>query len=401
MLGRLAAVVGRGDPQVVAGDADAAGQPAVLDVGPVIDAGVPGVGRLAEEGGLAGLALPLGHLGGDEQGGDQAPEGVGVVAALVLPALLLGRGAAADDVGGRLADHGPAGGELGVVQGALAVEQVGQQGRHRRLAELDARPEGLAAGPHVLGPVAIVLLRVAEEAEGAAGLVAGPGRQQPAGDLGQVSRPDHVIAPPAGALPLVAEGRAPGDREAGDDRARDRLALVDAQDHRAGPVQVAPPGLGLLQGEQRPLPGLPVADVLGDEGVEVIPDAGQGAVAGLAGVDAEAQGQDELPPGGAEIHLAGQEHVAARGEVVAAGHPAVPHHVAAAVAHGADVAGRAGRPIGRGGQGQRRHRPSRRRASSGPCGARPTRRRRRPCAGRGGGSRSHRGDNPPATLAGA
>ena len=88
----------------------------------------------------AGLALVVGQVGGDQQGGDHGREGERGVAPLVLPAVLLGRRAAPDDVARRPA--GPSASTargLGAVSTPVAAEQVEEQDGQGRLARAGCR----------------------------------------------------------------------------------------------------------------------------------------------------------------------------------------------------------------------------------------------------------------------
>ncbi len=108
-------------------------------------------------------------------------------------------------------------GDRDVVQRGTVVQHRGQQHRKRRLVELDALPERIAAEPLVLEPVAVLLLGGDEIAQHVARAVVGFHGDEGAGGLDQVARPDEMIAAAAFA------GVAPRHRQA-----RHRCAAIGA-----------------------------------------------------------------------------------------------------------------------------------------------------------------------------
>ena len=202
--------------------------------------------------------------------------------------------------------------------------------------------------------MAVAVLGGPEIAEDAERVGLRPRRQQAAGDLHQVAGPDDVVADRPDLL--VGPRLAPGGREAGDDGPGEALVLVGPEDRGAGAEEVAAARPVQLRRGQGPLPVPPLAGVFLPDRVEVVQQAGPGAVPGLGGGGPEAQGLDEHAARGDEVHLADQGHVAVLGPLVGPDQPAVASEVAQAVGP-ADEAGGGVRPGDRACQGQDVARP--------------------------------------------
>jgi hypothetical protein len=153
--------------------------------------------------------------------------------------------------------------------------------------------------PHVLRPVSIGFLGGLEIMQHAEGVVFSARRQQSAGTLDQIARPDQVVT----AEIFVALVEAPGNGKAGDDSAEEVLGFVRAQNRHAGPIQVFFPRL-LVELLESALPILPVEDVIVAGGFVRREQGRDDLLAGLRPDSAEAEGENELAVAGGQVNFA-------------------------------------------------------------------------------------------------
>src|SRR5207244_4655401 len=113
------------------------------------------------------------------------------VAAVLLPSILLGDGTVAQNEPRRLADHRP---QVEIRLLSFASHQLGEQDRQRHLVELHAAPVRRPVEPHVLPPRAVRLLRAPEVAQRTPREMRMASREEAAGALDEIARPDEVIA---------------------------------------------------------------------------------------------------------------------------------------------------------------------------------------------------------------
>ena len=328
----------RGDTDVVARHAGDAAQVRVAGKGPLLDLFVPAIRRLAQVGGVVAASSGVEQVGGGQQCGDLDGEGEGAVAGILLPAVLRRGGAVHQHETGGAGDHAQIPVEAAVAEVAVAVEHLGEQDRKGDLVHLHAAPVGPSVEPHVLRPAARGGLGLAEVVEDVKRLARVADGEEPAGGLDQVARPDQVIA----AEVAVALGEAPGDRQAGDDRAGAVDRPVRGEHRRGGAVGR---GIGAVAVE-RVQPRLP-ASPTGDIGVPGAVEAGVEARAGaLGGFDfglAEGEGEDGAGLVVTDVDLAHERDVATIGAGVARGDLAGPGELLPAVG-AADEPGRGRAP---------------------------------------------------------
>ena len=207
-------------------------------------------------------------------------------------------------------------------QRAAAHRKVEEQHRQRDFVHLDAGPVGRPVQPHVLGPVAIGVLRDLQEAQDAPRVVLGAGRQETAGGLDEVAGPDEVIA----AQVVIALVEAPGDREAGDYAAAKVLGFVDAQ-HGGAEVNQRMNSVRRCRRRSRTMPSIPIVQILRPGAVKASEEARQGVLTGRSGRCTKAQSEDELGRR-PEVDLPRQRHVAVRRPLVRRLQPPVgPQHL--------------------------------------------------------------------------
>ena len=238
----------RRDAHVIAGHADLAREPRVGDIDPVLDLLVPGIRGVAQEVRDAVDVAGLREIGGGQQRGDLHGQRERRVAGILLPAVLAGPRTVADDEARRARDHRPERRQHRPGDRALAPGHVQQQHRERAFVELDAVPVGRAVQPAVLRPAAVVLLHRTQVAHHAQHLVVCAAGEEGARGLRQVARPDQMVA----AQVVVALAAAPGDRQAGDQAARERRAFVAAQHRGADAVDVVPVHLAVQRAQAAP-----------------------------------------------------------------------------------------------------------------------------------------------------
>src|ERR1019366_7042624 len=135
-------------------------------------------------------------------------------------------------------------------------------------------------------------------------VVVSAGCQQSASILDQIARPDEMVP----AQILVALVEAPGNGEAGDDAAEEVLGFVRAQNRRAGPVQIFFPRL-LVEFLQRPLPVLPVKDVIFVDCFIRSEQGREGLLTGFRPDSAKAECEDEFAVAGDQVYFGGQRDV--------------------------------------------------------------------------------------------
>src|SRR5439155_5273478 len=159
-----------------------------------------------------------------------------------------------------------------------------------RLVELDALPVWRTAEPLVLVPVAVFGLRRDQITQRVARLLLGAERQQRAGALHEIARPDEMVA-----AALVA-GVAPGHAEARHHRAGIGLVEMrpqhDRRDdrllaNRVGQVEHRRAALGAAR-----LPALPIGDLLLQDVAEGLDEARYCQGRRRLGAAAEAERQD-------------------------------------------------------------------------------------------------------------
>ena len=185
---------------------------------PVFERRVPGVGGFAQIRRDARVSVPVGVVGRDEERGDLGGERERRIARVFFPAILRADGTMAHKAGGA-PNRSASIVALTRLQRATARRQVDEQHGQCDFVHLNTGPVGRAVQPHVLGPVAIGLLRDLQEAQDPPGVVVGAGRQETAGGLCEIARPDEVIT----AQVVVALGETPWDREAGNHAAAEVL----------------------------------------------------------------------------------------------------------------------------------------------------------------------------------
>src|ERR1039458_5793044 len=174
----------------------------------------------------------------------------------------------------------------------------------RRSRPFASRSNTTPIQPHVLRPVSIGFLGGFEVMQHTQRIVVSARRQQSAGTLDQVARPDKVVTTEV----FVALVEAPRNREAGDDASQEVFGFVRAQNHHAGPVQIFFPRL-LVELLQCPLPVLPVKDVV-FAGLFVRREQGrEGLLTGFRPDSAKAEGEDELAVTGGQVDFGGQRDV--------------------------------------------------------------------------------------------
>ena len=232
---------------------------------------------------------------------------------------------------------------------AAAADHVGEQDGEGAFVHLHTAPIGHAIQPDILRPVAIRLLYGAEIAEHGLGLVIGARRQQAAGILDEIARPDEVIA----AEILIALVEAPGNGEAGDDRARHRIGLVGGEHDSAGAVGIdvgAP--LRMVERHERALPVAPALHIGAAQFLEAFLQAAHGTEAGFLRPSAEAQRHQHLAIAGGKVDLGAERDIAGLGAAVALFQLAVAAELLPAIG-GADIADRTRLPRHRAGERQR------------------------------------------------
>ena len=139
--------------------------------------------------------------------------------------------------------------------------------------------------------------------------------QETAGGFGQVAGPGQVIA----AQVVIAFGKTPGNRQAGNNAPGESFGLMRAQHGRADAAQIWLLLAHRLQGRKRILPGLPGLDVACFGDLKAVLQAGQNPVAGLVGRTAKTQRQHKLAVRGSQLYLASQGDVAIVSPIVAPG----------------------------------------------------------------------------------
>src|SRR5680860_1123877 len=131
---------------------------------------------------------------------DQCRDGDGkrehIEACIFLPAVLARGRAGTDDEAYGARDHVLHGDR---VQRLALGQERGEQDGKRRLVELQALPEGTAAEPLVLEPMAVLVLGGDEVAQHVARVAVGFHGDERAGRLDEIARPYEMIAAAAGA----------------------------------------------------------------------------------------------------------------------------------------------------------------------------------------------------------
>src|SRR5208337_3246911 len=128
--------------------------------------------------------------------------------------------------------------------------------------------------------------------------------QQSTGTLDQIARPDEMVS----AKVFVPFIEAPGNGEAGDDSAQEILGFVDTQNRHADPVQVFVPRF-LVELLQRPLPVLPVKDVILADGFIGSEQGRDGLLTRFGPDSSETEREDELAVAGGEVNFSSQRDV--------------------------------------------------------------------------------------------
>ncbi len=226
----------RGDAHVVSRHAVEPCERPLADRGPVLEARIPVVGERERERGGVGRQV----AGARHEGRDAHRECEGVETRILLPAVLIARGALPHEEGERAPNHVR---DFGAVQRAALIERHREQHRKGGLIELHAEPVALAVEPLVLMPVSVLVLRGDEVAQRVARFARRPDREQCAGALDQIARPHQVIA--RAFLARVAPGHAQGSHHG----AGKSLVLVGAQ-HHGGDAHLRCARLGEPRGER-------------------------------------------------------------------------------------------------------------------------------------------------------
>ena len=240
------------NPYVIAVDARFARERRILDIDPVLDLLVPGVGRVAQQTRKRLDVAGLGDLRRGEQrrNGDSKREGR--IAGILLPTVLLGSGPGAQDEARRALDHRP---ELWEVRGperALASGHIQEQHGERAFIELHAAPIGRAVQPIVLPPRSVSLLGRPKITKDSADLAVRAAREQRASGFAKIAGPDQMVAPHV----VVALAEAPRNRQAGDEASWERRRLMDAKDVGAHAIDVLAMSMPLHRAQGR-LPSAP------------------------------------------------------------------------------------------------------------------------------------------------
>ena len=207
------------DAHVITPHADVARQLGIAHVAPELEPLVPVVGQAQRV-----LALTILQPGrGCDQRADRDRERERTDARVLLPAILRTGRPGARDESDRGAHHVPRARQLGLAELAQLCRQ---QHRKRRLIQLHADPERLAARKVVLRPAAIAALRRGQVRQDVARIDQLMRRQQRERRERRIARPHQVVAA------QVVGAVAPGHAQAGHDRARIGAILVDLEHRR-------------------------------------------------------------------------------------------------------------------------------------------------------------------------
>ena len=191
---------------------------------PSFDAGVPGVGRLAQIVGCRLVRCRIGQIGGDQQRGDFGCDREGRIARLFFPAILRTHGTIPREKCRRSPHHRPQRFSPARVNDAVTSGEIHQEDGEGRFVHLNAVPVRRAVEPHVLRPMAVRFLCHLEVSQHAPDVLVRAHRDEATGGLHEVSRPHQVVA----AQVVVGLGEAPWDRQAGNDPAFHALGFVRA-----------------------------------------------------------------------------------------------------------------------------------------------------------------------------
>ena len=153
------------------------------------------------------MADDVEDVGGGEEAGHLDREREGRIAGILLPAVLPGHRAVADEEARRLLDHRQEAVRVGGVDMAVTAQHVGEDDGEGAFVHLDPAPIGPAVEPDILRPVAVRLLHRGEIGQHGLGLLRRAGGEEAARRLDEIARPDEMIA----AEILVALVEAPGD----------------------------------------------------------------------------------------------------------------------------------------------------------------------------------------------
>ena len=132
----------RSNSDVIAVDASFARERRILDIDPVLDLLVPGVGGVAQQSRKRLDVAGFGDLRRGEQRRNGHSERERRIASVLLPTILLGSRPGAQDEASRALDHWPELWEVRRPKRALASGHVQEQHRERALVKLHAAPIG-------------------------------------------------------------------------------------------------------------------------------------------------------------------------------------------------------------------------------------------------------------------
>ena len=185
----------------------------------------------------------------------------------------------------------------------------------------------LPVHPHVLWPRAVGVLSDPQILQHAQGVRASAGRKESARCFDQVARPDQMVAAEIG----VAFIGTPGNRQTGDDRARQPLLLVTTENRGTGPCPVARVATFWRQNRDAALPRSPFVDVRITRSREAVEQRRSSSMASLHDRATECKSHHESAATACEIDLADQRDVSVLGAVVLPGEPAIPGQVLPAI----------------------------------------------------------------------